>query len=91
MNGARGDFGSDSHAGVHPAVMQAIASANVGQVHSYGDDPYTEAALARFREIFGEKTEVLLRFQRHGGKCARRRCHQSILRGGDLCALGAPE
>ncbi len=62
MNDDRGDFGSDSHAGVHPAVLRAIASANVGQVHSYGDDPYTEAALARFREIFGDKTQVYFVF-----------------------------
>ncbi len=62
MNDNNRGFGSDNHAGVHPAVLQAIASANAGHVHSYGEDPYTEAAVARFREIFGEQTEVYFVF-----------------------------
>jgi len=62
MNTHRRGFGSDNHAGVHAAVLQAIASANVGHVHSYGNDPYTEQAVARFREVFGEQAEVYFVF-----------------------------
>jgi len=55
-------FGSDNHAGIHPEVLAAIAAANVGHVHSYGDDPYTEEAVVHFREHFGEEVEVFFAF-----------------------------
>ena len=31
-------FGSDNHSGVHPQVLDAIAAANTGHAHGYGDD-----------------------------------------------------
>ena len=34
-------FGSDNHAGVHPAVLAAIAAANVGDALAYGGDELT--------------------------------------------------
>jgi len=37
-------FGSDNHAGVHPAVLSAIAAANSGDAVAYGDDDITRAA-----------------------------------------------
>ena len=58
---ARG-FGSDNHAGVHPEVMAAIQAANEGHVHAYGYDPYTEQAVAKFREHFGNQVEVFFAF-----------------------------
>ncbi|MBW2096182.1 MAG: low specificity L-threonine aldolase [Deltaproteobacteria bacterium] len=51
-------FASDNNAGVHPRIMEAIAQANQGHVVAYGDDPYTEAAIRKFKETFGEETEV---------------------------------
>ncbi len=46
-------FGSDNHAGVHAEVLQALVEANVGHVHSYGDDPYTRRAEEAIRHHFG--------------------------------------
>ena len=54
----RGSFASDNSAGVHPDVLKAIVDANVGHVPAYGDDPYTARAVAQFRRVFGEDTEV---------------------------------
>jgi len=55
-------FASDNNAGVHPAVLQAIAAANQGHVVGYGDDPYTASAVAKFQEHFGPDTEVFFVF-----------------------------
>ena len=49
----RKSFGSDNHAGVHPAVLRAIVDANTGDATAYGDDTWTEQATAGLREIFG--------------------------------------
>lgn len=53
---------SDNHAGVHPEILDAMAAANRGHAVAYGGDPYTAAALARFREHFGEALEVYFVF-----------------------------
>ncbi len=42
--------------------MQAISAANHGHVVGYGDDPYTEAAVRRFRQHFGGDCEVFIVF-----------------------------
>src|SRR5437016_6238308 len=55
-------FASDNNAGVHPAVLKAIATANQGDVVGYGDDPYTASAVAKFREHFGREIEVFFVF-----------------------------
>lgn len=55
-------FASDNNAGVHPKVLEAIAATNEGHVVAYGDDPYTEAAVALFREHFGKEVEVYFVF-----------------------------
>jgi threonine aldolase len=47
-------FGSDNHAGIHPAVLQAIGAANTGHVPAYGDDPWTQRLEQRFRELLGD-------------------------------------
>jgi threonine aldolase len=51
-------YASDNNSGVHPSIMQAIVDANTDQFVSYGDDPYTEKAIAMFREIFGPDISV---------------------------------
>lgn len=61
MNIKRG-FASDNNAGVHPRVMDALRSAGSGHVRAYGDDPFTEAAVAKFREQFGASAEVFFVF-----------------------------
>lgn len=55
-------FASDNNSGVHPIVLAAINAANSGHVVAYGDDPYTDAALARFREHFGDNVDVYFVF-----------------------------
>jgi threonine aldolase len=55
-------FASDNNAGIHPDVLRAIAAVNVGHVVGYGDDPYTQSTIARFREHFGEDIDVFIVF-----------------------------
>lgn len=55
-------FASDNNSGVHPDVMAAIAEANDGHVIAYGDDPFTERAVKKFREHFGKDVEVFFVF-----------------------------
>ena len=51
-------FASDNYAGMHPAVLAAIAEANVGHAPSYGADPVTAEAERLFRRHFGDTAEV---------------------------------
>ncbi len=51
-------FASDNYAGVHPAVMQAMADANDGHQVAYGDDVYTQRLRDVVRELFGAHAEV---------------------------------
>ncbi len=51
-------FASDNYAGVHPAVMEALAKANVAHDTSYGDDQYTAEAVAKFKQLFGEGIDI---------------------------------
>ena len=53
-------FGSDNHAGMHPAVLRAIADANPGDAVAYGADAWTEEATAGLREIFGADEAFLV-------------------------------
>jgi threonine aldolase len=53
-------FASDNYSGVHPAIMDALLQANTGHAPSYGADVYTEAAVQKFKEFFGESTEIFL-------------------------------
>ena len=55
-------FASDNNAVVHPEVLAAIGRANEGHVVGYGDDPYTESAVARFHEHFGADVQVFFVF-----------------------------
>jgi threonine aldolase len=57
---SRKSFGSDNHAGTHPAVMRAIVEANTGDAIAYGADPWTEKAVAGIRQLSGAQGEVYL-------------------------------
>jgi threonine aldolase len=48
----RKSFGSDNHAGAHPAVLAAIMDANSGFAVAYGADERTERVTAQLRETF---------------------------------------
>ena len=53
-------FGSDNHAGVHPAVLRAIVDANPGDAVAYGADAWTGEATAGLREAFGADEAFLV-------------------------------
>jgi threonine aldolase len=50
---AHKSFGSDNHAAVHPAVLDAVAAASTGDATAYGDDPWTARAAAQLSGTFG--------------------------------------
>ncbi|MFP4037046.1 MAG: threonine aldolase family protein [Desulfobacteraceae bacterium] len=79
----RKDFASDNSSGVHPEIMEAMAAANRGHVTAYGDDVYTESVRRKFREVFGEGTEVFLVFTGTGanvlGLKALARSHEAVI------------
>jgi len=52
-------FASDNNASVHPLVMDAITSVNVGHAIAYGGDPITEEAEKLFKTIFGNETHSI--------------------------------
>jgi threonine aldolase len=53
-------FGSDNHAGVHPAVLAAITAANSGDAVAYGDDALTRAAVRRLCAAAGARSGYLV-------------------------------
>jgi threonine aldolase len=61
MNPSR-SFASDNNASVHPEVLEAMRRANHGPAAAYGDDPYTESAVEKFREQFGADVAVFFVF-----------------------------
>jgi threonine aldolase len=46
------DFSSDNVTPVAPEIMAAIAEANHGTAHGYGNDPWTEKLIACARDVF---------------------------------------
>jgi len=81
-------FASDNNAGVHSKILKAIASANVGHTVGYGDDPFTEATIGKFKQHFGKEVEVFLVFNGTAANClslkATTESYQAV-----ICAEGA--
>jgi threonine aldolase len=59
-------FASDNNSGAHPAALVAIADANEGHVHAYGDDPWTARGVRALRGLVGEEAEVFFVFNGTG-------------------------
>ena len=59
-------FASDNNSGVHPLVMDAVVKANRDHAVGYGDDPWTEAATAKLKEVFGEQVAPFFVFNGTG-------------------------
>jgi len=55
-------FASDNNSPAHPAVMEAIVSANQGHTLAYGDDYYTEKAVDKVKQTFGANCEPFFLF-----------------------------
>jgi len=53
-------FGSDNHAGVHPAVLAAVLAANAGDAEAYGADDVSAAATAALCERTGAVSASLV-------------------------------
>lgn len=59
-------FASDNNSGVHPLVMDALQLANRNHAVGYGDDPWTEQATAKIKEVFTSTCEALFVFNGTG-------------------------
>jgi len=59
-------FASDNNSGVHPLIMDAMAKANSNHAVGYGDDPWTEAATQKLKEVFGETASPFFVFNGTG-------------------------
>lgn len=70
MHDVHRGFASDNASGMHPAVLSAIAEANAGHTHAYGDDPWTRRATELVRHQFGEAAEVFFVFNGTGANSA---------------------
>jgi threonine aldolase len=53
------DFSSDNIAGIDPVILDGIAAANGGTVHSYGADAQTDSLQAQMNTLFGRVVTVL--------------------------------
>lgn len=76
-------FASDNNSGIHPRILDAIARANTDHCVAYGDDPHTESAEKKFREVFGQDTSVFFVFNGTGANItalsALARPYQAVL------------
>ncbi len=59
-------FASDNNSGIHPEILEAISAANAGHVVGYGGDQLTQQAVNRFKQEFGENTDVYFVFNGTG-------------------------
>src|SRR5271157_971429 len=55
-------FASDNNSGICPEVWAALQEANTGHVTGYGDDPWTEKAKQRIRDLFETDCDVFFVF-----------------------------
>ena len=88
MTTTRKSFGSDNHAGAHPAVLTALAAASRGDATAYGDDPWTARASAHLADAFGARGGVFFVFNGTGanvlGLSLMLRPYEAV-----ICAEGA--
>lgn len=78
-------FASDNNSGAHPAALVAIAEANDGHVHAYGDDPWTARGVRAIRSHVGDSADVFFVFNGTGANCTGL---SALLRSGD-CVVAA--
>ncbi|BAN02897.1 threonine aldolase family protein [Ilumatobacter coccineus] len=74
-------FASDNAAGAHPAVLAALAEANVGHQLAYGSDRHTAACEQAFRELFDADVVTRLTFNGTGANVAALATLMGSLRG----------
>jgi len=59
-------FASDNNSGIHPEILNALSVANNGHAVGYGGDELTQLAINRFKQEFGEQTDVYFVFNGTG-------------------------
>jgi threonine aldolase len=69
MDAWRG-FGSDNQSSVHPEVLSAIAEANSGHAHAYGDDPWTLRAISVLQGQLGGDPDIAIVWNGTGANVA---------------------
>ena len=52
------NFASDNNSGALPEMIKSLQRVNVGHVHAYGGDEYTELGVQKFKEHFGNDIDV---------------------------------
>ena len=67
-------FASDNNAPAAPEILQAIVDANQGDAISYGADPWTKRATARFEQIFGADAQTYFAFNGTGANVVALSC-----------------
>ena len=55
-------FASDNNSGISPEILAAISDANSGHAIAYGDDIFTQKAVAVFKKMMGADIEVFFVF-----------------------------
>lgn len=79
----RNHFASDNNSPVHPAVVQAILSANQGHALAYGDDYYTQRAAEKLKDVFGTQCDPFFVFTGTGANVlcvsALTRSYQAVI------------
>jgi len=59
-------FASDNNSGIHPEILMAISAANEKHAIGYGGDELTSRVIHRFKQEFGDQTDVYLVFNGTG-------------------------
>jgi threonine aldolase len=59
-------FASDNNSGIHPEILNALSAANEGHAVGYGGDELTQQAIRRFKQEFGEQTDIYFVFNGTG-------------------------
>ncbi len=59
-------FASDNNSGVHPEILKSLALANKEHVVGYGDDHFSQKAIKRIKQEFGDDTAVFFVFNGTG-------------------------
>ncbi len=79
-------FASDNNSGAHPTALIAIAEANEGHFHAYGDDPWTARGVRAVRTHVGADADVFFVFNGTGANCTGL---SEVLRPGDCVVTAA--
>ena len=63
---AKGSFGSDNHAGIHPQILEALLSVNTGHAPAYGTDSISMELEKQFCDLFKTNLKCFLLFNGTG-------------------------